>query len=58
MLSDNFLFFARRLDKPLEAVQMDELYGKTVKRKDKTEFVKVPNMTALNLLKIFIEVGR
>jgi hypothetical protein len=30
------------LDKPLEAVQMDELHGKTVKRKDKTEVVKVP----------------
>ncbi len=30
------------LDEPLEAVQMDELYGKTVKSKDKTEVVKVP----------------
>ena len=30
------------LDKPLEAVQMDELHGKTVKCKDKTEVVKVP----------------
>ncbi len=30
------------LDEPLEAVQMDELYGKTVKHKDKTEIVKVP----------------
>jgi transposase-like protein len=30
------------LDQPLEAVQMDELHGKTVKRKDKTEAVKVP----------------
>ena len=30
------------LDKPLEAVQMDELHGKTVKRKDKVEIVKVP----------------
>lgn len=30
------------LDEPLEAVQMDELHGKTVKRKDKTEVVKVP----------------
>lgn len=30
------------LDKPLEAVQMDELHGKTVKRKDKTAVVKVP----------------
>ena len=30
------------LNEPLEAVQMDELHGKTVKRKDKTEVVKVP----------------
>jgi len=30
------------LDKPLEAVQMDELHGKTVKRKRNTELVKVP----------------
>jgi transposase-like protein len=30
------------LDQPLEAVQMDELHGKTVKRKDRTEVVKVP----------------
>jgi len=30
------------LDEPLEAVQMDELHGKTVKRKDKTEVVQVP----------------
>lgn len=30
------------LDEPLEAVQMDELHGKTIKRKDKTEVVKVP----------------
>jgi hypothetical protein len=30
------------LDESLEVVQMDELYGKTVKRKKKTEFVKVP----------------
>ena len=30
------------LDEPLEAVQMDELHGKTVGRKDKTEVVKVP----------------
>lgn len=30
------------LDEPLEVVQMDELHGKTVKRKDKTEVVKVP----------------
>jgi transposase-like protein len=30
------------LDEPLEVVQMDELHGKTVKRKDKAEVVKVP----------------
>ena len=30
------------LDEPLEAVQMDELHGKTVKRRDKTEVVRVP----------------
>ncbi len=30
------------LDESLEAVQMDELYGKTVRRKDKIEVVKVP----------------
>jgi transposase-like protein len=30
------------LDKPLEAVQMDELHGKTVKSKRQTEEVKVP----------------
>ena len=30
------------LDEPLEAVQMDELHGKTVKRKDKNEVVKIP----------------
>jgi len=30
------------LKEPLEVVQMDELHGKTVKRKDKTEVVKVP----------------
>ena len=30
------------LDQSLEAVQMDELYGKTVKRKDKSEVVKIP----------------
>ena len=30
------------LDEPLEVVQMDELYGKTVKRKDKTDALKVP----------------
>jgi transposase-like protein len=32
-----------RLEAPLDAVQMDELHGKTVKRKkDKTDVVKVP----------------
>jgi transposase-like protein len=30
------------LDQSLEAVQMDELHGKTVKRRDKSEVVKVP----------------
>jgi transposase-like protein len=30
------------LDQSLEAVQMDELHGKTVKRKDKSEVVKIP----------------
>jgi len=30
------------LEKPLEAVQMDELHGKTVKRKRKTGFTGVP----------------
>ncbi len=30
------------LDRPLEAVQMDELHGKTVRSKRKTEVVKVP----------------
>jgi transposase-like protein len=30
------------LDEPLEAVQTDELHGKTVKRKDKNEVVKIP----------------
>jgi len=30
------------LDEPLEAVQMDELHGKTVKCKDKSEVVKLP----------------
>jgi len=30
------------LDEPLEAVQMDELHGKTVKCKDKSEVAKIP----------------
>ncbi len=39
------------LAKPLEAVQMDELHGKTVKRKDKTEVVKVPKKLRRRLSK-------
>ncbi len=39
------------LDEPLEAVQMDELHGKTVKRKDKTEVVKVPKKLRRRLSK-------
>lgn len=39
------------LDEPLEAVQMDELHGKTVKRKDKTEVVKVPRKLRRRLSK-------
>ena len=39
------------LDEPLEAVQMDELHGKTVKRKDKTEAVKVPKKLRRRLSK-------
>jgi len=39
------------LDEPLEAVQMDELHGKTVKRKDKTEAVKVPKKLRKRLSK-------
>jgi len=39
------------LDAPLEAVQMDELHGKTVKRKDKTEVVKVPRKRCKRLRK-------
>lgn len=31
-----------KLDEPLEAVQMDELHGKTVRSKHNTELVKVP----------------
>jgi hypothetical protein len=30
------------LEQSIEAVQMDELHGKTVKRKDESEVVKVP----------------
>lgn len=39
------------LDEPLEAVQMDELHGKTVKRKDKIELVKVPKKLRKRLSK-------
>ena len=39
------------LDEPLEAVQMDELHGKTVKRKDKSEVVKVPKKLRRRLSK-------
>jgi len=40
-----------KLDEPLEAVQMDELHGKTVKRKDKIELVKVPKKLRKRLSK-------
>ena len=39
------------LDEPLEAVQMDELHGKTVKRNDKIEVVKVPKKLRKRLSK-------
>ena len=39
------------LNEPLEAVQMDELHGKTVKRRDKTEVVKVPKKLCKRLSK-------
>jgi len=39
------------LDEPLEAVQMDELHGKTVKPQDKTEMVKVPKKLRKRLSK-------
>ena len=39
------------LAQPLEAVQMDELHGKTVKRKDKAEVVKVPKKLCKRLSK-------
>lgn len=39
------------LDEPLEAVQMDELHGKTVKRKDRSELVKVPKKLRRRLSK-------
>jgi transposase-like protein len=40
-----------KLDEPLEAVQMDELHGKTVKGKDKIELVKVPKKLRKRLSK-------
>ena len=39
------------LDESLEAVQIDELHGKTVKRKDKTEVVKIPKKLRRRLSK-------
>jgi len=39
------------LDRPLEAVQMDELHGKTVKSKRQTEVVKVPKKLRKRLSK-------
>ncbi len=39
------------LDQSLEAVQMDELHGKTVKRKDKSEVVKIPKKLHRRLAK-------
>jgi hypothetical protein len=39
------------LRQPLEAVQMDELHGKTVKRKDKSEVVNVPKKLRKRLSK-------
>jgi len=39
------------LDQPLEAVQMDELYGKTVKHRDKTKVVKIPKKLRRRLVK-------
>ena len=40
-----------KLDESLEAVQMDELYGKTAKRKDKTEVVTIPKKLRKRLSK-------
>jgi hypothetical protein len=45
------------LDQPLEAVQMDELHGKTVKRKDRSELVKVPKKLRKRLAKKRAERG-
>ena len=39
------------LEHPLEAVQMDELHGKTVKRKDQSEVVNVPKKLRKRLSK-------
>jgi transposase-like protein len=39
------------LDQPLEAVQMDELHGKTVKSKQGTEFIRVPKRLRKHLSK-------
>ena len=39
------------LDEPLEVVQMDELHGKTVKSKHKTELVDVPKKLRKRLSK-------
>ena len=39
------------LDEPLGPVQMDELYGKTVKRKDKNRVVKIPKRLRKRLSK-------
>jgi transposase-like protein len=39
------------LDEPLEAIQMDELYGKTVRSKHDTELVKVPKKLRKRLSK-------
>jgi len=50
--ADNFhRLQLENLDKPLEAVQMDELHGKTVKRKNKTEVVTVPKKLRKRLSK-------
>ncbi len=41
----------QELKQPLEAVQMDELHGKTVKRKDKSDVVNVPKKLRKRLSK-------
>ncbi len=45
------------LDQPLEAVQMDELHGKTVRHKDRSELVKVPKKLRTRLAKKRAEHG-